>query len=242
MTIGRVALVLVVFMVMSSIGVGAVSTDNGPSATPNTNATAQANGTEPMGTQISMFMQATAGQTGGSVQNGMWVAAYGKSSNNSTKRALVVRRAESLNTTIAELRNERRALEAEYRSGDIDRTEYLARLSVIVGELAALSEGIEDASDRGQAVGVNKTRLDTLRSEARELAGGNVSQIARILTGGHTPPGRPGTFIDSNRGQSNPDNQGQADEKRPDGPPTDRKGGPSAGNTTTTPTETPDDA
>lgn len=246
MNVSRVALVLVLIVVMSTIGVGAVSTNEGSmagaSAPPSPNTAVHENGTEPLGTQISMVMQATAGQTGASVHNGMWDAAYVEASDNSTKRTLVVRRAQGLNTTLNELQEERRTLQMEYRNGDINRTEYLARLATIVGELAALSEGIDDASERGQAVGVNETRLNTLRTRARELGGGEVSQIARNLTGDHTPPGRAGIFSNGNQGAANTSNPGQADGKRPGGPPTDRHDGQSAANTTTTPTGTPDDA
>lgn len=246
MNVSRVALVLVIIVVISTIGVGAVSTNEGPMAgapaPPSPNIAVQENGTEPLGTQISMVMQATAGQTGGSVHNGMWDAAYVEASENSSKRTLVVKRAQGLNTTLNELQEERRTLRMKYRNGDINRTEYLARLATIVGELAALSEGIEDASDRGQAVGVNDSRLNTLQTRARELGGGEVSQIARNLTGDHTPPGRAGTFSNGNQGEANTSNPGQADEKRSGGPPTDHHDGQSAANTTTTPTGTPDDA
>jgi hypothetical protein len=133
------------------------------------------------------MMQSSLAQTAGSVENGMWAAAYANASTAAEKRALVERRASRLNQSLKELRAERRAVQAAFRNGTINRTTYLARLSTIVGRLASLSEGIEETSDRGAAVGVNQSRLQELRSEARNLSGPAVSRVARDLSGGRGP-------------------------------------------------------
>lgn len=211
MTAPRVVVALVVVVVASSIGVGAATPTATPTATPASSDTQPAT----MGAAVSSFMAASAAQTGGSVENGMWVAAYANASDNATRRALVQSRVGSLDTSIAELRQERQALQTAYRNGSINRTTYQARLATIVGKLAALGEGIEEADQRGRAVGVNATRLDVLRTQARALGGGAVSAIARNLTGDHGPPGRAGVFGEDHPGP--PDGQG---------PPTDRGGGP----------------
>lgn len=241
MTVRRVALVLVLLVVSSTVAVGATT------PTP----TATADGEAPLGLQLTEFMQASAAQADGAVGNGLWVAAFATTANESQQRALVEARVGSINASLAELRAEHQALEAAYRNGSIDRITYRARLSAIVGQLAALSDGIEETSDRGRAVGVNETRLDTLRTQARELGGGEVSELARNLTGGHDPPGHAGVFGD--------DHPGQAGDRKPDdpgpgttvtlspggtdvpgqGPPTDRERGPPARNGTGTETPTP---
>ena len=155
------------------------------------------------------------------------MAAYANASNASEKRALVEQRVGLLGSKVEELAAEREA----YQNGAIDRATYRARLSALVGRLAAVGEAIEAADQRGQAVGVNATRLDELRSQARELSGAEVSRLARNLTDGPGGPGSAGLF-DEGHGQS-----GQGG-----GPPDDRGGnargggdaGGSAGNATTT--------
>lgn len=185
-----VALALVIVLVASVVGVGAApqptaaDTPTPTSTPPNGSAT----GSAPMGQAISMFMQASAAQTVGSVENGMWVAAFANTTNQSAKRALVKRRVGQLNASVAELQAERRALQAAYRNGSIDRVTYRARLSTIVGRLAALDESIETADSRGRAVGVNTSQLQRLRSAAGRLAGPEISRIARNLSGNRGPP------------------------------------------------------
>lgn len=233
MTAPRVVLALVLLVVASSIGVGA--------ATPTSTPTAGSSQPATMGASISAFMAASVAQTGGSVENGMWVAAYANASNDTDRRALVEARVGSLNATVAELQAERRALQAAYRNGSINRTTYQAQLAAIVGQLAALGESIEATDQRGRAVGVNTSRLDTLRTQARELGGGAVSAMARNLTGDQAPPGRADVFGDDRPGPpgdrgSNGERPGQGDGRPGQGPPTDRETGPAAGNATATAT------
>lgn len=240
MPLRPVALALVLLMVGSTVAVGAATPTPEPTATPH--------GDEPlpMGMQITEFMQASAAQATGTVGNGLWVASYARA-NGSERRTLVEGRVGTLNRSLADLHAERQALQAQYRNGTIDRLTYRARLSALVGQLAALGDGIEDASVRGRAVGVDETQLETLRTQARELGGGEVSRIARNLSGGHDPPGHAGVFGDSRPGRSGdagPDDRGNGPPDSPGnrgnggGPPSDRQGG-AAGDTTSTPTPTP---
>lgn len=242
MTGYRAVLAVVLLVVVASIGVGATN----PTATP----TAAAE-PEPMGAQISAFMAASVAQTDGSVENGMWVAAYANSSTDAERRALVESRLGSLDSTVEELRAEREAIQAAYENGSLDRAQYRARLAVVVGQLAALGESIEATDRRGQAVGVNMSRIDTLRSQARAVGGGAVSAMARNLSIGHGSPradifggdrpGPPGTRGPAHEATAN-ETGPPAHEGREQGPPTHRSTGPPAGNTTATATPTPDDA
>lgn len=257
MTPRRLALALVLVVVAASVGVGAAT----PSATaagaetPSTPTGGNATAAVPVGLAISSVMQASAAQAAGTVDNGMWAAAYANASNDSEKRALVERRYGQLNTTLGELKAERQTLQAQFRNGSINRTTYLAQLSTIVGRLAALGEGIEDAGGLGAEVGVNRTRLDELRSQAHTLSGGEVSRLARNLTGGQGPPGPSGLFDDGPPGQAgergpggasnrstaggpgeDPGNGGNAtDDGNGQGPPTSSEG-QSGGNSSVTKT------
>lgn len=238
MSAPRVVLVLAVVVIASSIGAGATTSTATPTPTADEPAT--------MGASISAFMAANAAQTSGSVENGMWVAAYAKASNESERKALVEDRVGSINATVAELQAERRELQAAYRNDSINKSVYRARLAALVGQLAAVSEGIEAADERGRAVGVDQSRLDELRTNARALGGGAVSAMARNLTGGQAPPGRADVFGDDRPGPPddrgpNTDRPGQSDDRDSQGPPTDRSNGSPDGNATATAAPPTDD-
>lgn len=181
----RVALVAALVVVASSVAVGAAAPTE----------TSTPDGAEPpLGAQLSAVMQANAGQAHGVVENGMWGAAFADASGDAAQRALVERRAASLNRSLAELQAERRTLREALRNGSITREEYRIRMAALVGQLAAVGDGIEETDDRARAVGVNTDELDVLRSQARELGGQEVSRIARNLTDNGAPPGRSGVF------------------------------------------------
>lgn len=232
MTAPRVVLALVFVVVASSIGVGAT--------TPTSTATAEDAEAASMGASISSFMAANAARTSGSVENGMWVAAYANTSNDSERRALVERRLGSMDATVAELQSERRELQAAYRNERINRTVYRSRLASLVGQLASLGESIETADERGRAVGVNTSRLDALRTQARELGGGAVSAAARNLTDGPSPPGPANVFGDDRPGP--PSERPGRDDRPGQGPPTRDETGPPAENATATATPSVTDA
>lgn len=234
MTPRRLALAVVLVVVASSVGVGAATPAGSTTAsagTPTTSTAANASASS-LGQNISMVMQANAAQAEGAVENGMWAAAFVNASNASTKRALVERRVGQLNGTIAELQTERRALRAAFRNGTIDQATYRARLSTIVGRLAALDEGIDETSERGAAVGVNRSRLDQLRTQARNLSGAEVSRIARNLTGGPGPPAWAG----------GPGGERGSDQAGNETGPSTQSGPGEAGNTTRTADGPPDEA
>lgn len=229
MTARRLALVLVLVTVVASIGVGAAAPGgaNGDPATPTTPANATAGG---LGTNISMFLAASVAQTSATVENGMWDAAFAHAETNATKRALLEERFGDLNATVAQLRAERQALRVAYRNGTINRTTYRARMASLAGRLAALGESLDTVGERGRALGVNTTRLETLRSAASELGGGEVAAIARNLTGGRGPPGHDGIFDGDGPGRAG-DSGGppaNATNRSNDPGPPDDAGGPPA--------------
>lgn len=194
------------------------------------------------GAQLSSFMQSNAAQASGSVETGMWVAAFENATNDS-RPALVERRTDQLAQRIAELRAEKRALQAAKRNGSISGVEYRSRLSRIVGQLAALNEGI-DAVNRSDAPGLNRTSVAALARQADRLAGPEISDVARSLGGPGAAPGPPewveaGPDVDAANG-SNGGGQGEgppSNASAPDdtGPPADAgngtaNGGGNAGN------------
>lgn len=224
---GRLVVVMVLVTVAAPVGVGAASPGapaEASTALPSTPSGENTSAAPSLGQSISGMMQASLAQTAGSVENGMWAAAYANASTASEKRALVERRASRLNGSIRALREERKEVRAAFRNGTINRTTYLARLSTIVGRIASLSEGIEATADRGAAVGVNQSRLHDLRTQARNLSGPAVSRLARNLGAG-SGPGPPGLFEQGPPGQAGPPGSGNGSDRASDNQGPDNRGG-----------------
>lgn len=172
-----------------------------------------------MGDQVSSFVQATSGQADEEVEAGMWSAAYDNASNRSR---IVHRRTADVGDRLAELQRQKQDLIAAYRNGSIDRTEYRARMSRLVGRLAALNRSIDETERQARATGANRTAVEHLRTQARNLSGPEVAAIARSFAGG--PP------ADVARGPPNgtqgPPNGSQGPPNGTQGPPEDRRGPP----------------
>jgi hypothetical protein len=136
-----------------------------------------------MGSEVSSFMQSTTGETGEEVEAGMWNAAYENSSN---RTAVVDRRADSIGSRLDELHRQKRTLVEAYRNGSINRTEYQARMSYIVGRMAGLNRSIEETARQANETGADVTAVGQLRTKARNLTGQEIAAVARSLAGG--PP------------------------------------------------------
>lgn len=225
-SVAVVSIVVVIAVVAAGTG-GAVpaALDRPSSDRTATTTTATNHSTASFGSHLSSFMQSSAAQASGSVETGMWVAAYENASNQS-RRTLVTRRTAQLDRRMVTLQAEKRALRAAKRNGSISPTEYRSRLSQILGRLAALKEGI-DAVDRPDAPGLNRTAIRAMNNRADRLAGPEISEIARSMGGPRASPGppawvetRPGPAVNRSGGgpPQNPSSQGNSSNAtNPDG-------------------------
>lgn len=165
-------------------------------------ATAGANNSS-MGSQISAFMQASAGEAGTSVRSGMWNARYERA-NGSARTAVVEARIASLQDRLAALQREKAELLAAKRNGTVNASVFRARMSNIVGQLAAVNRSIEEAGTQAQATGADMSLVDELRANASEMTGPQVAAVARTIAGG-PPAGLPAQAANgSDRGGGGP--------------------------------------
>lgn len=139
------------------------------------------------GAVVSSFMQTSAADAEHEVQAGLFEARFDRS--NASERARLVRqRATQLGARIEELREERAAL--------LDGGNVSVRERAEAARLAAQSNGLSNSIDRtvnaarAANVDLNRTRLDVLRSEARNLTGPEVSELARGLVDREDAPRR----------------------------------------------------
>ena len=155
-------------------------------------ATNNTTGGSSLGADISAFMQASASEVDGAVDNGMWTAAFNDTENRSKRVQLVESRTQKLRSTLAELRERKAELVAERAAGNVSETAYKAKLSGLVGRINALESSINVTSDRAEKVGANVEALGRLRAATANLTGPQLASVARNVTGVAAAPVTPG--------------------------------------------------
>lgn len=125
-----------------------------------------------------------------------------RAANDSQRAAIVAAELDETETRLAELREQRAALQTAFENGEISRQEYRVRTAKLAAELS----GVEQIANRSESAaagipnetlaanGVDAERIDELRSNASELRGGEVAEIARNVAGpnaGASPGERP---------------------------------------------------
>ena len=227
-----------------------------------TNETNTSDAEPTFGAVVSSFMQTSAADAENEVEDGLFAAQFERS--NASERARLVRqRAGSISERIAELREERAELLAGENVTVRERAE-AARLAEQSQGLANSIDQTEQAAQRAN-VQLNRTALDVLRTEARNLTGPEVSEIARgLVDRGRGPPAERGppedrgprvaaettlneSDTETTTGEDAPGRSDDAPRRSDDAPGADRAGGAGAEDTgddgaeteTATPTPTP---
>lgn len=155
------------------------------------------NSTE-LGGSVSSFMQSSAAIAEETVDTGMWSAAFERA-NESERARMVHDRASTLEQRVQRLEAERAEL-LNASDGGVTVAER-ARAA----RLAARADALRDAIDRTQtaaaSAGVNASRLEELRTNARNLGGQEVADLARGIAG---PPGDRGPQSDAGDARDTP--------------------------------------
>lgn len=174
-------------------------------------ATAQtdnASETDPFGAEISSFMQASSAEAEGEVDDGMFGAAMARTDDAEERRALIERRQERLQQRQARLEERRSHITAEDGPDVRDRA-LAAHVTVGAAQLERSVNGTERAAE---AAGMNTETLEAIRTNARDLRGPEVAELARNMNGGPSSPANPGPPIEVPGG--NHAGEGQADANR----------------------------
>lgn len=141
-----------------------------------------------LGATISAFMQASAADAQGSVDNGMFAAEFNSTEDPEARAGLVTGRAKALEMRVERLRAERAEL-LDDSDGNVTVAER-AKAARLASRIESLERAINQTEHAAQVAGVNTTRLDELRSNASQLAGPEVAALATGLVGnGNAPPG-----------------------------------------------------
>ena len=130
------------------------------------------------GTQISSFAQSSAVDANSTVESGMWEIAVNRSE---APERVVNDRIAQLQKRLERLQNRSEELNDKLASGPDDPI-LQARASAVRAEILNLQSAINQAENTARRVGVNGTRLNTLRTQAANLSGPEVSAVARNIT------------------------------------------------------------
>lgn len=183
--LGLSTCLVVVAVLIATVPAGAL-----PAATTDASTTAQ-NGSNTsnatFGASVSAFMQASAANAEGEVEDGMFSARFENASEE--RRADLVRgRAATLDQRLDRLRAERAEL-LNTTDGEAPSVADRAKAARLTARINALENAIATTDEAADRAGVNVTRLDELRRNASELTGREVAELSRGLAGvGQGPP------------------------------------------------------
>lgn len=158
MKTNAVAVVLASVLVCGLVGVG-VGPQLGASQT--TTST-----TQDVGTDVSVFMQRGVAAANGSVDSGMWTAAFETAENQSRKETLVTQRAATLRVRLDRLATRIETFPA--RSNHTSTQQ--ARRARLVAERDALGTAISESKTAATGEGVNASELDRLGQRIENLS------------------------------------------------------------------------
>ncbi|WP_201294041.1 ABC transporter C-terminal domain-containing protein [Natronorubrum halalkaliphilum] len=164
-------------------------------------------------TTVSTFMQSSAADTENAVESGMFDAKY-NAAEDDEQGDMVVDRTATLENRLDELEAEREALNES--GDDLHPGEYQARLAKLGAEIRSLETELDKTEQRAVETGVDDERLANLQSNASNLTGSEVAQLARGLAGGNGTPGGP-PDDPGNQSAGNGQGQGQGHASGPPG-------------------------
>ena len=175
------------FSTVASEGVDASTAATLTVASAQTNETSDPGNESAFGTEMTAFMQSNAAQTEDTVENGMWEAAFQRA-NESAQARLATARVGTMNDRMTALVEQKERLQERYRNGTLSHSEYVRAASELHGRIAALKSGTNGTANAAERAGLNRTALETLRTQAKNMSGPDIAGVARGLTTGERGP------------------------------------------------------
>jgi len=151
----------------------------------------EANDSYSPGERISGAIGAEQAELDGEVSERSFGAALAAAETNDSAAGVVADRIDRIETRLDALEARNASLAAQYENGSISEGAYAARAAAIEVQRASLGrqlDAVENASGRlpTDALannGVNASAIDQLRSQASELGGHRISELARSIAG-----------------------------------------------------------
>lgn len=130
-----------------------------------------------VGAEVSSFMQASTAEAEGEVDDGMFEAALNRTEDPEERRQLIENRTQRLEERQQRLEERRAAIQS---TGDVRDRALAVRVAVGADQL---EESVNETEPVAASVGVDTERLQELRTNARNLTGSDVAELARGLAG-----------------------------------------------------------
>jgi len=153
------------------------------------------------GAQLSGVVSVGQAELDGAVEGRAFGQAIASADTNESKAGVVAERMPGLENRLGDLREQREQLQAAYENGSLDRSTYEARTTAVAARIQQVERQLnrshavavalpEQARDRA---GVNVTAIERLRTQAGEMRGGEMAEIARGIAGPRVGMGMPDT-------------------------------------------------
>lgn len=186
------------------------------------------------------------GVQGAEVQGSFEGRAFGQAvaaaASNESKASVVADRVGQLDARLSELRDRQDELRTARQNGSMARGNYQAQMATVAARISQVQEQLNHSqavatelpAQARERAGLNTEAIETLRSQAREMRGGEVAEVARSIAGkgvgkgvpaaagGGPPEGIPGNRMG---GPDTPGNGAQGDERTRGGPSDERTPG-----------------
>ena len=120
-----------------------------------------------LGGDISVFMQRETAAANGSVDAGMWLAAFERAESQPRKEALVAQRTETLRVRVRQLETRIRTFPADPTNASVA---YRAQRARLVADRAALRTSVSEAKTAAAGEGVNTSALDRVSRRIERLS------------------------------------------------------------------------
>jgi len=177
---------------------------------------------EPANATVSTVLQSSAADTQNAIGEGLFEAEY-DTADAEHQSSVVTDRTEQLETQLADLETEREELREH--EDELSNGQYQARMATLSAEMAGLERSIDRTKPRAAESGADQERLETLQTNASELAGPDVAAVARETPGQERIPGE-GLPDDGDTGPPDNGDAGPPGDGDDTGPPDNGDAGP----------------
>lgn len=183
----------------------------------NTTAT---NATIQPGEQLAGVVGVQGAEIDGEIEGRAYGHAVAAARNNNSKASVVADQVERLETRLTELRERRDSLQEAHANGSLQGGQYRAQMATVAARIGQVERQLNQSQqfanglpeNARSAAGLNVSALETLRTQAHEMRGGEVAEIARSVAGrgvGRGPAHAGGPPADAPGQGNGPDNPGQ---------------------------------
>lgn len=143
------------------------------------------------GEQLSGVVGVQQAEFDGEIQRNAFTIALDRADDNATKAGHIAEKLTETEERLAELEERKAQLDEQRANGEISEGQYRAQTAKMATEVETAKQQLNKSEEAASGIpeetlkenGVNVSAIETLRGNANELSGGEVSEIARSIAG-----------------------------------------------------------